>query len=184
MKVTPTSIPEVLVIEPKVFGDARGFFLESFNQKAFDEAIGKHVDFVQDNHSRSTKGVLRGLHYQVEQPQGKLVRVVRGAVFDVAVDIRKSSPTFGRWVGVELSEDNHKQLWVPVGFAHGFLVLSESAEFLYKTTNYYAPTHERCISWNDKDVSIAWPKISMEPVLSSKDAAGLALRNAEIFGEE
>ena len=149
VKVTPTAIPDVLVIEPKVFGDARGFFLESFNQKAFDEAIGRHVDFVQDNHSRSAKGVLRGLHYQIQQPQGKLVRVVRGAVFDVAVDIRKSSPTFGHWVGVELSEENHKQLWVPEGFAHGFLVLSESADFLYKTTDYYAPAHERAIRWDD-----------------------------------
>jgi dTDP-4-dehydrorhamnose 3,5-epimerase len=181
VKATPTAIPEVLIIEPKVFGDARGFFYESFNQKAFDEAVGRHVDFVQDNHSRSTKGVLRGLHYQIQQPQGKLVRVVRGAVFDVAVDIRKSSPTFGKWVGVELSEDNHRQLWVPPGFAHGFLVISDSADFLYKTTDYYAPAHERCIRWNDADIAIAWPDNAMEPTLSLKDAAGMTLDKAEIF---
>ncbi|WP_206177103.1 dTDP-4-dehydrorhamnose 3,5-epimerase [Variovorax sp. RKNM96] len=181
MKATPTSIPDVLVIEPKVFGDARGFFFESFNQKAFDEAIGKHVDFVQDNHSRSAKGVLRGLHYQVQQPQGKLVRVVRGAVFDVAVDIRKSSPTFGKWVGVELNEDNHKQLWVPAGFAHGFLVLSETAEFLYKTTDYYAPAHERAIVWNDPAVGIRWPDVGGAPVLSKKDEDGCLLQAAEVF---
>ncbi|MEJ1166910.1 dTDP-4-dehydrorhamnose 3,5-epimerase [Variovorax sp. CCNWLW186] len=181
MKATPTAIPDVLVIEPKVFGDARGFFYESFNSKAFDEAVGRHIEFVQDNHSRSAKGVLRGLHYQIQQPQGKLVRVVRGAVFDVAVDIRKSSPTFGKWVGEELSEDNHRQLWVPPGFAHGFLVLSDSADFLYKTTDYYAPAHERCITWNDKDIAIAWPNIAIEPMLSSKDAAGTALHQAEIF---
>ena len=150
MKVTPTAIPDVLVIEPKVFGDSRGFFFESFNQKAFNDATGLNETFVQDNHSRSVKGVLRGLHYQIEQPQGKLVRVTRGAVYDVAVDIRKSSPTFGKWVGVELSEENYKQLWVPAGFAHGFLVLSETADFLYKTTQYYAPAHERCIIWNDQ----------------------------------
>ncbi|QSI28757.1 dTDP-4-dehydrorhamnose 3,5-epimerase [Variovorax sp. RKNM96] len=181
VKATPTSIPDVLVIEPKVFGDARGFFFESFNQKAFDEAIGKHVDFVQDNHSRSAKGVLRGLHYQVQQPQGKLVRVVRGAVFDVAVDIRKSSPTFGKWVGVELNEDNHKQLWVPAGFAHGFLVLSETAEFLYKTTDYYAPAHERAIVWNDPAVGIRWPDVGGAPVLSKKDEDGCLLQAAEVF---
>lgn len=180
MKVTSTAIPEVLVIEPKVFGDARGFFFESFNQKAFDEAIGRHVDFVQDNHSRSVKGVLRGLHYQVQQPQGKLVRVVRGAVFDVAVDIRRSSSTFGQWVGVELTEDNHKQLWVPAGFAHGFLVLSDTAEFLYKTTNYYAPAHERCIVWNDAGLAIAWPDTGVGPQLSAKDLAGARLENADI----
>ncbi|MDN6885974.1 dTDP-4-dehydrorhamnose 3,5-epimerase [Variovorax sp. CAN2819] len=179
MKVTPTAIPEVLVIEPKVFGDARGFFFESFNQKAFDEAIGQHVDFVQDNHSRSAKGVLRGLHYQIQHPQGKLVRVVRGAVFDVAVDIRESSATFGRWVGVELTDDNHKQLWVPVGFAHAFLVLSDTAEFLYKTTDYYAPAHERCIAWNDPTLNIAWPDTS--PQLSAKDAAGVLLDKADLF---
>ena len=181
MKVAPTAIPEVLVIEPKVFGDARGFFYESFNGKAFDEAVGRHVEFVQDNHSRSAKGVLRGLHYQIQQPQGKLVRVVRGAVFDVAVDIRKSSPTFGKWVGVELSEDNHKQLWVPAGFAHGFLVLSETAEFLYKTTDYYAPTHERSIKWNDAELGIVWPSIGMAPQLSGKDQAGTSFSQAEVF---
>lgn len=181
MKATPTAIPEVLVIEPKVFGDARGFFYESFNNKAFDDAVGRHVEFVQDNHSRSAKGVLRGLHYQIQQPQGKLVRVVRGAVFDVAVDIRKSSPTFGKWVGVELSEDNHKQLWVPEGFAHGFLVLSETAEFLYKTTDYYAPAHERCIAWNDGLLDISWPALEVQPRLSEKDAAGLPFEKAALF---
>lgn len=174
MKVTPTAIPDVLLIEPKIFGDARGFFFESFNQKSFNEATGLDVKFVQDNHSRSAKGVLRGLHYQVQQPQGKLVRVVRGAVFDVAVDIRKDSPTFGRWAGVELSENNHRQLWVPAGFAHGFLVLSESADFLYKTTDYYAPQHERCIAWNDSAIGIEWP-IPGAPILSSKDSAALPL---------
>ena len=157
MKVTATAIPEVLIIEPKVFGDARGFFYESFNQKAFNAATGQNVNFVQDNHSRSARGVLRGLHYQIRQPQGKLVRVVRGAVFDVAVDIRKASPTFGKWVGVELSEDNGRQLWIPPGFAHGFVVTSESADFLYKTTDYYAPEYERCIAWNDPVVGIDWP---------------------------
>jgi dTDP-4-dehydrorhamnose 3,5-epimerase len=181
MKATPTSIPDVLVIEPRVFGDARGFFFESFNQKAFDEAVGQHVDFVQDNHSRSVKGVLRGLHYQVQQPQAKLVRVVSGAVFDVAVDIRRSAPTFGQWVGVELTESNHKQLWVPEGFAHGFLVLSETAEFLYKTSDYYAPAHERCILWNDPALNIAWPEIGMQPQLSAKDAAGLPMNRADLF---
>lgn len=181
MKATPTAIPEVIVIEPKVFGDARGFFYESFNGKAFDEAVGRHVEFVQDNHSRSTQGVLRGLHYQIQQPQGKLVRVARGAVFDVAVDIRKSSKTFGHWVGVELTEDNHKQLWVPPGFAHGFLVLSETADFLYKTTEYYAPAHERCIVWDDGDVGIEWPEIGMAPKLSGKDAAGASFGMAEVF---
>lgn len=181
MKVIPTAIPDVLIIEPKVFGDARGFFYESFNGKAFDEAVGRHVEFVQDNHSRSTKGVLRGLHYQIQQPQGKLVRVARGAVFDVAVDIRKSSPTFGKWVGVELSEDNHRQLWVPPGFAHGFLVISETADFLYKTTDYYAPDYERCIAWNDMQIGIEWPQIEEAPKLSKKDAGGAAFRSAEVF---
>ncbi|MDP2163544.1 MAG: dTDP-4-dehydrorhamnose 3,5-epimerase [Hydrogenophaga sp.] len=180
MKATPTAIPDVMVIEPKVFGDARGFFFESFNQKAFNEATGSNVNFVQDNHSRSAKGVLRGLHYQLQQPQGKLVRVVRGAVFDVAVDIRKSSPTFGQWVGVELSEDNHKQLWVPAGFAHGFVVLSETADFLYKTTDYYAPAHERCIAWDDPAIGIEWPA-DIAPQLSAKDQAGLSLSQAEVF---
>ena len=179
MKATRLAIPEVVLIEPKVFGDARGFFFESFNQKAFNEATGTNHQFVQDNHSRSAKGVLRGLHYQIQQPQGKLVRVAQGAVFDVAVDIRKSSPTFGQWVGVELSADNHRQLWVPPGFAHGFLVLSESAEFLYKTTDYYAPQHERCIAWNDPQLAIAWPDIGMAPLLSAKDAKGMALSEAE-----
>ena len=180
MNVTPTAIPDVLIIEPKVFGDARGFFYESFNGRAFDEAVGRHVEFVQDNHSRSSKGVLRGLHYQIQQPQGKLVRVARGAVFDVAVDIRKSSPTFGKWVGVELSEDNHRQLWVPPGFAHGFLVLSETADFLYKTTDYYAPEFERSIRWDDPELAITWP-LSNAPQLSAKDAAGQRLQTAEVF---
>jgi len=181
MKVTPTAIPEILILEPKVFGDERGFFMESFNQRDFDEAVGYHVDFVQDNHSRSSKGVLRGLHYQVQQPQGKLVRVVRGAVFDVAVDIRQSSPTFGQWVGVELTESNHRQLWVPVGFAHGFLVVSDTADFLYKTTAYYAPAHERCILWNDDSLNITWPNIGQLPALSAKDNAGLSMKQAEFF---
>lgn len=181
MKVTSTVIPDVLIVEPKVFGDARGFFYESFNGRAFDEAVGRHVEFVQDNHSRSTKGVLRGLHYQLQQTQGKLVRVVRGAVFDVAVDIRRASRTFGQWVGVELTEDNHKQLWVPEGFAHGFLVLSESADFLYKTTDYYAPAHERAIRWDDKAIGIRWPEVGVSPVLSTKDLAGLSLDQAELF---
>ena len=172
MKVTPTAIPDVLIIEPKVFGDERGFFYESFNQKAFNEATGLDVTFVQDNHSRSSKGVLRGLHYQVPpHAQGKLVRVVRGAVFDVAVDIRQGSATFGMWVGLELSEENHKQLWIPTGFAHGFLVVSESAEFLYKTTDYYAPAHERCIRWDDPTLAIQWPS-AHPPHVSAKDEAG------------
>jgi dTDP-4-dehydrorhamnose 3,5-epimerase len=181
MKVTQTEIPDVLIIEPKVFGDTRGFFFESFNQSAFEEALGKHVDFVQDNHSRSAKGVLRGLHYQLLQPQGKLVRVVRGAVFDVAVDIRKSSPTFGRWVGIELTEENHKQFWMPPGFAHGFLVLSESADFVYKTTDYYAPASERCIAWNDEELGIDWPTLDIAIQLSSKDLAGSSLSSADVF---
>jgi len=181
MKVTPTAIPDVLVIEPKVFGDARGFFYESFNGRAFDEAVGRHVDFVQDNHSRSVKGVLRGLHYQIQQPQGKLVRVARGAVFDVAVDIRKSSPTFGQWVGVELTEENHKQLWVPEGFAHGFLVVSESADFLYKTTDYYAPAHERSIRWNDPSLGIRWPDTGVPAQLSAKDQQAATMDSAEFF---
>lgn len=181
MKVTATAIPDVLLIEPKVFGDARGFFYESFNGKAFDEAVGRHVAFVQDNHSRSVKGVLRGLHFQIQQPQGKLVRCVRGAVFDVAVDIRKSSPTFGRWVGVELTEDNHRQLWIPEGFAHGFLVTSESADFLYKTTDYYAPAHERALRWNDPSLGIRWPEVEVDLQLSAKDVAGAALLEAQLF---
>ena len=180
MQVTRLSIPDVVLIEPRVFGDARGFFFESFNQRAFSEATATDLQFVQDNHSRSSKGVLRGLHYQIRQPQGKLVRVVQGAVFDVAVDIRKNSPTFGQWVGVELSADNQRQLWVPPGLAHGFLVLSESAEFLYKTTDYYAPEHERCIAWNDPALAIAWPDIGMAPVLSGKDQQGKLLEQAEL----
>ena len=179
MKASPTAIPDVLLIEPKTFGDARGFFFESFNQKAFNEATGLDVNFVQDNHSRSSQGVLRGLHYQLQQPQGKLVRVVRGAVFDVAVDIRKDSPTFGRWVGAELTEENHRQLWVPAGLAHGFLVLSDSADFLYKTTDYYAPQHERCIAWNDPDIGIEWPTTAA-PQLSAKDQLGKRLRDADL----
>ena len=178
--VTPTAIPDVLMLEPKVFGDSRGFFFESFNEQDFAQATGLNVTFVQDNHSRSAKGVLRGLHYQLQQPQGKLVRVVRGAVFDVAVDIRRSSPTFGQWVGSELSEDNHRQFWVPPGFAHGFVVLSDSADFLYKTTDYYAPAHERCIAWNDPDIGIEWP-VGLEPVLSAKDVSGMPLAKAELF---
>ena len=178
--VTPTAIPEVLILEPKVFGDARGFFFESFNARDFAQATGLNVEFVQDNHSRSSTGVLRGLHYQLQQAQGKLVRVVRGAVFDVAVDIRKSSSTFGQWVGCELTEDNHRQFWVPPGFAHGFVVLSETADFLYKTTDYYAPAHERCIAWNDPAIGITWPA-GLTPQLSAKDQAGLPLSQAEVF---
>ena len=181
MNVTKASIPDVLVIEPKVFGDARGFFLESFNANAFCAATGVTANFLQDNHSRSGRGVLRGLHYQIEQPQGKLVRVVRGSVFDVAVDLRRKSPSFGRWVGFELSEENHRQLWVPPGFGHGFLVLSESADFLYKTTDYYAPRHERCILWNDPSIGIDWPDTGVIPILSAKDAQGAALAQAECF---
>ena len=180
MKATRLAIPDVVLIEPKVFGDARGFFFESFNQKAFNEATGTNHAFVQDNHSRSGQGVLRGLHYQIQQPQGKLVRVARGRVWDVAVDIRKSSPTFGQWVGAELSEDNQHQLWVPPGFAHGFVVLSESADFLYKTTDYYAPEHERCIAWNDPQLAIAWP-IAGAPSLSAKDMQGFAFAQAPVY---
>ena len=180
MKVTRLAIPDVMLIEPKVFGDARGFFYESFNQQVFNEATGTSFRFVQDNHSRSAFGVLRGLHYQIQQPQGKLVRVVSGTVFDVAVDIRRSSPTFGRWVGAELSADNHHQLWVPPGFAHGFVVLSDTAEFLYKTTDYYAPAHERCIAWNEPTLAIEWG-LATEPRLSAKDAQGLSLVQAEVF---
>ena len=182
MKATPTRIPDVMVVEPKVFGDARGFFYESFNQAAFNAATGTAFTFVQDNHSRSSQGVLRGLHYQLPpHAQGKLVRVVRGAVLDVAVDIRQGSPTFGQWVGQELTEDNHKQFWIPPGFAHGFVVLSESADFLYKTTNYYAPQSDRGIAWNDPDLDIAWPNLGMDFVLSDKDRQQPALRQAEVF---
>ena len=180
MQATRLAIPDVVLIEPKVFGDARGFFFESFNQRAFNEVTGTNHHFVQDNHSRSTKGVLRGLHYQIQQPQGKLVRVVQGAVFDVAVDIRKSSATFGQLVGVELSAENHRQLWVPPGFAHGFVVLSDTADFLYKTTDYYAPQYERCIAWNDPTLAIAWPDLGMRPTLSAKDGAGKLLQQAEL----
>jgi dTDP-4-dehydrorhamnose 3,5-epimerase len=183
MKATPTAIPEVMVIEPKVFGDARGFFYESFNQAAFNAATGTEFEFVQDNHSRSSKGVLRGLHYQLPpHAQGKLVRVVRGAVWDVAVDLRQNSSTFGQWVGQELTEDNHKQFWIPPGFAHGFLVLSDSADFLYKTTNYYAPQSDRGLLWNDPGIGIAWPDLGMEFLLSDKDQKQPLLRNAEVFG--
>jgi dTDP-4-dehydrorhamnose 3,5-epimerase len=184
VKVIRTEIPDVLILEPKVFGDARGFFFESFNEKVFRDATGVTASFVQDNHSRSAKGVLRGLHYQLKQPQGKLVRVVRGAVFDVAVDIRRSSPTFGKWVGTELGEENHRQMWVPPGFAHGFLVLTESADFLYKTTDYYAPQHERCIAWNDPVLDVDWQLARLggePPRLSAKDMAGTAFRHAEAF---
>ena len=180
MKVTPTSIPSILIIEPRVFGDTRGFFFESFNQRAFNQATGLDVNFVQDNHSRSSKGVLRGLHYQIQQPQGKLVRVVHGSVFDVTVDLRKSSPTFGQWVGVELTEDNHCQLWIPPGFAHGFYVLSDSADFLYKTTDYYAPEFECSLIWNDPTIGIEWP-LNTQPIISAKDAQGKKLADAEVF---
>ena len=182
--VTPTAIPEVLVLEPKVFGDARGFFYESFNARDFAQATGLQVDFVQDNHSKSARGVLRGLHYQIEHAQGKLVRVVQGEVFDVTVDLRRSSSTFGQWQGVHLSADNHKQLWIPPGFAHGFVVLSESAEFLYKTTDYYAPQHERSLAWNDPALGIDWPLERLEgqqPQLSAKDAVAKPLAEAEWF---
>ena len=180
MNIIKTEIPDVMIIEPKVFGDARGFFYESFNQKVWREKTGIDAVFVQDNHSRSAKNVLRGLHYQIRQPQGKLVRAIRGAVFDVAVDLRRKSPTFGRWVGTELSEENCRQLWIPVGFAHGFLVLSDVAEFLYKTTDYWAPEFERTIVWNDPDLAVAWP-LQGEPVLSAKDARGTAFKDAEVF---
>ncbi|WP_341328165.1 dTDP-4-dehydrorhamnose 3,5-epimerase [Methylotuvimicrobium sp. KM2] len=181
MKVTPLAIPDVILLEPKVFGDARGFFLESYNQESFRQATGLNLQFVQDNHSRSSKGVLRGLHYQLApKAQGKLVRVVSGAVFDVAVDVRKSSSTFGQWVGAELSEENHRQMWIPQGFAHGFVVLSETADFLYKTTDYYAPELERCIAWNDPTIGIQWPA-NINPVLSDKDREGKALNEAECF---
>lgn len=180
MKAIATEIPDVLIIEPEVFGDARGFFLESFNQRKFDELVGERVTFVQDNHSRSATGVLRGLHYQIKRPQGKLVRCVAGSVFDVAVDIRRSSVTFGNWVGVELSAENYRQLWVPVGFAHAFLVLSESADFLYKATDFYAPEYERCIAWDDPTLDIAWPE-QVVPKLSDKDRLGSRFEDAELF---
>lgn len=178
--VTPTAIPDVLVLAPKVFGDARGFFFESFNARDFAQATGVDAQFVQDNHSKSVKGVLRGLHYQIQHAQGKLVRVVQGSVFDVVVDLRRSSPTFGRWAGMVLSAENHQQLWVPPGFAHGFVVLSESAEFLYKTTDYWYPEHERSLLWNDPAIGIEWP-IDAPPQLAVKDQAGKLLAQAEVF---
>ena len=180
MKIKPTQIPDVLIIEPTVFGDSRGFFFESYNHRSFEELAGLAVDFVQDNHSRSSRNVLRGLHYQIQQPQGKLVRVVSGRVFDVAVDIRRSSPTVGRWVGEYLSAENKRQLWIPPGFAHGFLVVSDAAEFLYKTTDYYAPAHERCIRWDDPDLGINWP-VGGAPVVSAKDEQGVFFKDAEMF---
>jgi dTDP-4-dehydrorhamnose 3,5-epimerase len=180
VNVIPTAIPDVLIIEPKVFGDERGLFFESFNRRQFAEPIGRNVDFVQDNHSRSAENVLRGLHYQIQQPQGKLVRVVQGTVFDVAVDIRRSSPTFGQYAAVELSAENKRMLWVPEGFAHGFVVLSDTAEFLYKTTDYWAPEFERSIAWNDPAIGIRWP-IQGEPSLSVKDQQAKALAEAEHF---
>jgi len=180
MKVTSCTIPDVLLIEPRVFGDDRGFFYESFNQRELNQATGLNLQFVQDNHSKSARNVLRGLHYQVQKPQGKLVRVVAGEVFDVAVDIRRNSPTFGQWVGALLSAQNHRQLWVPPGLAHGFLVLSDTAEFLYKTTDYYAPEHERCIAWNDSTLAIDWPIASDGPILSTKDANGTAFLEADL----
>jgi dTDP-4-dehydrorhamnose 3,5-epimerase len=182
MQATRLSIPDVVLFEPKVFGDERGFFYESFNARVFEKATGLKRNFVQDNHSRSSRGVLRGLHYQIQQPQGKLVRVIAGEVFDVAVDIRKGSVTYGQWVGQLLSAENKLQMWVPEGFAHGFLVLSESAEFLYKTTDYYAPEYERCIAWNDADLGIVWP-FDGEPALSGKDQAGVAFAQATVFGQ-
>lgn len=180
MNIVQTKIPDVLLIEPQVFGDERGFFYESYNQKAFSEKAGISANFVQDNHSRSAQNVLRGLHYQIQQPQGKLVRAIAGTIFDVAVDIRKSSPSFGQWVGCLLSAENKRQLWIPSGFAHGFLVVSETAEVLYKTTDYYAPQHERCLLWNDPDLAIDWP-LTAPPVLSAKDEAGQTLKTAEVF---
>jgi len=181
MQLTPTPLADLWEVDPKVFGDDRGFFFESFNQRQFTDAIGTDYAFVQDNHSRSARHVLRGLHYQIEQAQGKLVRAVVGTVFDVAVDIRRQSPTFGQWVGVELSAENKKQLWVPPGFAHGFLVLSEVAEVLYKTTDYYAPQHERSIVWNDPQIAIDWPLGDAQPILSAKDQAGQSLAEAEVY---
>ncbi|MFM8464762.1 MAG: dTDP-4-dehydrorhamnose 3,5-epimerase [Burkholderiaceae bacterium] len=180
MNIVRTDIPDVLIIEPKVFGDSRGFFFESFNQRQFEQLTGLAPNFVQDNHSRSARGVLRGLHYQIQQPQGKLVRVIAGEVFDVCVDMRRSSPTFGQSVCVSLSAENHRQLWIPPGFAHGFLVTSESADFTYKTTDYYAPEHERAVLWNDPALAIAWP-LQGQPLLSAKDKAGIPLAQAETY---
>ncbi|MCU0524261.1 MAG: dTDP-4-dehydrorhamnose 3,5-epimerase [Elainella sp. Prado103] len=180
MKIIPTEIPDVMIVEPRVFGDERGFFFESFNAKVFQDKTGLTVDFVQDNHSRSSAHVLRGLHYQIQQAQGKLVRVVAGAIFDVAVDIRKSSPTFGQWVGCELSAENKQQLWVPPGFAHGFLSLVDGTEVLYKATHFYAPEYERSILWNDADLAIAWP-LSATPIISGKDQVGQPFSEAEVY---
>lgn len=180
MNIIETDIPDVLIIEPVVFGDDRGFFYESYNKRKFEEATGLSIEFVQDNHSRSSRGVLRGLHYQVEQPQGKLVRACAGEVFDVAVDIRKSSATFGKWVGARISADNKRQVWIPPGFAHGFVVLSETAEFLYKTTDFYAPEHERCIKWNDAELAIDW-QYAGEPLVSDKDARAESFQKASKF---
>jgi dTDP-4-dehydrorhamnose 3,5-epimerase len=179
--VTPTAIPDVLIIEPKVFGDDRGWFFESFNDKDFSTALGQKVTFVQDNHSLSKKGILRGLHYQIEQTQGKLVRVCRGSVFDVAVDLRQSSKTYGQWIGVELSADNKKQMWIPPGFAHGFLVLSNEAEFLYKTTDYWHAASEQCLMWNDPTLNIHWPDVGLPPILNPKDKQGLSWEKASKF---
>jgi dTDP-4-dehydrorhamnose 3,5-epimerase len=181
MNVIATTIPEVLILEPHVYGDHRGFFMESFNHRVFEETTGLQRSFVQDNHSRSRGGILRGLHYQLQCPQGKLLRVVRGEIFDVAVDIRRRSPTFGHWVGVTLSADNYRQLWVPEGFAHGFYVLSELADVIYKTTDYYAPQHERTLLWKDEDLAIDWPIGDSEPILSAKDEKGDRLQDAEVF---
>ncbi|WP_205371089.1 dTDP-4-dehydrorhamnose 3,5-epimerase [Thermoleptolyngbya sp. PKUAC-SCTB121] len=180
MQITQAEISDVLILEPRLFGDSRGFFYESFNQKVFGDKTSVDAQFVQDNHSRSMQNVLRGLHYQIQQPQGKLVRVIQGAIFDVAVDLRRQSPTFAQWVGWEISAENRRQIWVPPGFAHGFVVLSEAAEVLYKTTDYYAPQHERCIRWDDPDLAIAWP-LQSSPILSAKDEAGQPLRMAEVY---
>jgi len=180
MKVTPGELPEVLLLEPRVFGDDRGFFLESYNKRIFRELTGITAEFVQDNHSRSARNVLRGLHYQLKQAQGKLIRVVAGEIFDVAVDLRRSSPHFGRWMGQHLSSQNKRMLWIPAGFAHGFVALVESTEVLYKTTDYYAPEHERCVSWNDPDIGIEWP-LAGAPLVSDKDRRGVALKDAEVF---
>lgn len=181
MRTTRLAIPDVILLEPKVFGDDRGFFMETFNQRDFEAATGLGLHFVQDNHSRSQRGVLRGLHYQIRQPQGKLVRVVSGEIFDVAVDLRRHSPSFGRWVGCTLSAENKRQMWVPEGFAHGFLVLSETADVLYKTTDYYAPAHERCLAWNDPGLGIEWPLNGLQPLLSAKDQRGLPLADCDTF---
>ena len=181
LSIIRTEIPDVVIIEPVVFQDARGFFFESFNRKIFSAAIGLDVDFVQDNHSRGSRGVLRGLHYQIEQPQGKLVRVASGAVFDVAVDLRERASTFGKWIGIELTAENRRQLWIPPGFAHGFLVLSESADLLYKATDYYAPEHERCIIWDDPNIAIRWPSFESIPLISEKDKKGINFLRAEVY---